>query len=103
MLKPTSPEGIPDKVSSYWELMYWMLRRDDSEGSVQALVETLHVAVQRDEDDEWSFPERRRPLNTECGFMYGEGALKGRFLKGYHSAARETVWERNTLGVHMAE
>ena len=35
--------------------------------------------------------------------MYGEGALKGRFVEGVHRAARATVRERNTPGMIMAE
>ena len=80
-----------------------MLRRHVDEASVATLVETLNVAVQRDDEDELSFAERLRRLNTECGFMYGDGALKGRFVKGVHRAARATVRERNTPGMTMAE
>jgi len=51
-----------------------MLRRHVDEASVATLVETLNVAVQRDDEDELSFAERLRCLNTERGFMYAEGA-----------------------------
>ena len=67
------------------------------------LVETLNVEVQRDDEDELSFAERLRRLNTEGAFMYGEGGLKGRFVEGVHRAARATVRERNTPGMTMAE
>jgi len=50
-----------------------------------------------------SFAKRLRRLNTECGFMYGEGALKKRFVEGVHRAARATVRERNTPGMTMSE
>jgi len=103
MLMPTRPAGNPGEVTSYMELINWMLRRHVDEASVATLVETLNVAVQRDEDDELSFAERLRRLNTECGFMYEEGALKGRFVEGVHRAARATVRERKTPGMTMAE
>jgi len=80
-----------------------MIRRHVDEASVATLVETLTVAVQRDDEDELSFAERLRRINTECGFMYGEGALKGRFVEGVRRAARATVRERNTPGMNMAE
>jgi len=80
-----------------------MLRRHVDAASVATLVETLNVAVQRDEEDELSSAERLRRLNTECGFMYREGALNGRFVEGVHRAARATVRERNTPGMTMAE
>jgi len=35
--------------------------------------------------------------------MYGEGALKGRFLEGVHRAARAAVRDRNTPGMTKAE
>jgi len=80
-----------------------MLRRHVDEGSVATLVETLNVAVQRDDEDDLSFAERLSRLNTECGFMYGEGALKGRFVEGVHRAVRSSVRERNTPDMTMAE
>jgi len=103
MVVPTRREGNPGEVTSYLELINWMLRRHVDEASVATLVETLNVAVQRDDEDELSFAERLRRLNTECGFMYGEGAHKGRFVEGVHRAARATARERNTPGMTMAE
>ena len=67
------------------------------------VVETLNVAVQRDDEDDFSFAERLRRLNTERGFMYGKGALKGRSVEGVHRAARATICERNPPGMTMAE
>ena len=80
-----------------------MLRHRVDESSVTTLVETLHVAIQRVDKDELSFAERLRRLNTECGFVFGEGAIKGRFVEGVHRAARATVRKRNTPGMTMAE
>jgi len=103
MVMPTRKAGIPGEVTSYLELINWMLRRHVDEATVATLVETLNVAVQRDEEDELSFAERLRRLNTECGFMFGEGAFKGRFVEGVHRAARATARERNTPGMTIAE
>jgi len=100
---PTRRARNPGEGTSYLELINWMLPRHVDEASVATLVETLNVAVQRDDEDELSFAERLRRLNTECGFMYGEGALRGRFVEGVHRAARATVRERNTPGMTMAE
>jgi len=73
-----------------------MLQRHVDEASLATLVETLKVPVQRDDEDEFSSAERVRRLNTECGFMYGEGALKGSFVEGVNRAERAIVRERNT-------
>jgi len=103
MVIPTFRAGNPGKVTSYLELINWMLRRHVHEASVATLVEIVNVAVQREDEYELSFAERLRRLNTECGFMYGEGALKRLFVEGVHRAARATVRERNTPGMTMAE
>jgi len=103
MVMPTRRVGNPGEVTSCLELIYWMLRRHFDEASVATLVETLNVAVQWDDEEELSFAARLRCLNTECWFMYGEGALKGRFVEGVPRAARSIVRERNTPGMTKAE
>jgi len=69
MVMPTRRAGNPGEVTFYLEFINWMLRRHVDEASVATLVETMNVAVQRDDEDELSFAERLRRLNTECGFM----------------------------------
>jgi len=103
MVLPTRREGNPREVTSYLELINWMLRRHVDEASVVTRVEILKLAVQQDDEDELSFAERLRRLDTECGFMYGDGALKGRFVKAVHRAARATIRERTTPGMTTAE
>jgi len=103
MVMPTRRADNPGEVTSYLELINWMLQRHVDEAAVATLVETLHDTVQRDEEDDLFFAERLLRLNTECGFMYGEGALKGHFVESFHCAARATVRERNTPGMTMAE
>jgi len=103
MVMPTRRAGKPGEVTSYLERINWMLRRHVDEASVATLVETLNVAVRRNDEDELSFAERLRRLNTECGFMYWEVALKWRIVEGVHRAARATVRERNTPGMTIAE
>jgi len=103
MVMPTRRAGSPGEVASYLELIILMLRRHVDETSVTTLVENLSVAVQWDDENELSFAERLRRLNTECGSMYREGTLKRRFVEGVHRTARATVRERNTPGMTMAE
>jgi len=66
-------------------------------------MEEFNRASQEDGEDESSFAERLRLLNTECGFLHESGALKGRFVEGVHRAVRATVRERNTPAVTLAE
>ena len=103
MVMPTRRAGHPGESTSYLELINWMLPRHVDEASMATLIQTLNVAVQRDDKDKLSFAERLRRLNTECGFMYGEGTLKERFVEGVHRAARATARERNTPGMTMAK
>jgi len=103
IVMPTRQTGNPSEVTSYLELINWMIRRHVDQASLATLVETLNVAVQREVEYELSFAERLRRLNTECGFMYGEGDLKGRLVEGVHRAARATVRERSTPGMTMAQ
>ena len=103
MVMPTRRAGNPGEVPCYLQLINWMLRRHVDEASVATLVKNTNVTVQRDDEDELSFAERLRRLNTECGLMYGEGALKGHFAEGVHRAARSTVLEQKTTCMTMAE
>jgi len=65
MVMQTLRAGDPGEVTSFLELITWMLRRHVDEASVATLVETLNIAVQRGDEDELSFAERPRRLNTE--------------------------------------
>jgi len=54
MVMPTLRAGDPGEVTSFLELIIWMLRRHVDEASVATLVETLIVAVQRVRPEEGS-------------------------------------------------
>ena len=54
MVMRTRRAGIPGEVTSCLGLINWMLRRHVDEASVETLVETFNVAVQRDDQDELS-------------------------------------------------
>jgi len=103
MVMPIRRERNSGEVARHLELMNWMIRRHVEKASEATLVETLNFAVQRDDADVQSFAERLRRLNTECRFMYGKGALKGRFVEGVHRAAGDTARNRNTPGMTMEE
>jgi len=99
---PTRRAGNPGDVTSYLELINWMLRCHVVMASVATLVENLNVAVQRGDEDRLSYVKRLHRLKTEFEFMYGEGALKAPFVKRVHRAARAIVRKRNTSGMTMA-
>ena len=95
MVMPTRRAGHPGKVTFDLERNNWTLWRHVDEASVATLVETLDVTVQRDDEDELSFAERLRSLNTECRFMYGEGALETVLWK-VSAAPRAPLFGRGT-------
>jgi len=73
---PTRRGGNPGEVSSYLELVNWVIRMHADESTVAGLVEQFHQARQEENEDEMSYAERLRVLNTSCGFLHSTGALK---------------------------
>jgi len=95
MVLPTRRAGFLGEGTFCLELINWMLRRDVDAASVATLVETLHVAVQWDDEYELSFAERLRRLNTKCAFMSENGVLKGRFVEVF-TASRSPLFRGGT-------
>lgn len=100
---PSRHGGNPGEVSSYLELINWVLRYHADEASLAAQVEEFNRATQSEGEDERTFAERLRQLNVLCGFIHPQGVIKGRFVEGVHRSARATVRERNTPGMTLAE
>lgn len=100
---PSRHGGNPGEVSSYLELINWLLRYHADEASLAAQVEEFNRATQTEGEDERTFAERLRQLNVLCGFIHPQGVIKGRFVEGVHRAARATVRERNTQSMTLAE
>lgn len=100
---PSRHGGNPGEVSSYLELVNWMIRYHADEASLAAQVEEFNRATQSVGEEERSFAERLRQLNVLCGFIHPQGVIKGRFVEGVHRAARATVRERNTPAMTLAE
>jgi len=100
---PTRRGGNPGEVSSYVELVNWIIRMHADESTVAGLVEQFHQARQEEKEDEMSYAERLRGLNTACGFLHSTRALKGRYVEGVHPVVRATLRERNIPGMTLAE
>jgi len=100
---PTRRGGNPGEVSSYLELVNWVIRMHADESTVAGLVEQFHQVRQEEKEDEMSYAERLRVLNTSCGFLHSTGALKGRYVEGVHPVVRATLREHNKPGMTLAE
>jgi len=100
---PSRHGGNPGEVSTYLELVNWMLRRHVDEADLAAQAELFNRARQGTDEDELSFSERLRQMNVLCGFIHSQGVINGRFVEGVHKTARATVRERNTPTLSLAE
>ncbi|GAB0493154.1 hypothetical protein MMPV_004427 [Pyropia vietnamensis] len=100
---PSRHGGSPGEVSSYLELVNWLIRQHADEGTLALQVEEFNRATQTEGEDERAFAERLRQLNVLCGFIHSQGVIKGRFVEGVHRAARASVRERNTPAMTLAE
>ena len=100
---PTRRGNNPGEVSSYLELVNWIIRMHADESTVAGLVEQFHQARQREQEDEMSYAERLRGVDTACGFLHSTGALKGRYVPGVHPVVRATQRERNKPELTLAE
>jgi len=100
---PTRRGGNPGEVSSYLELVNWIIRMHANEPTVAGLVEQFHQARQEEKEYEMSYAERLRVLNASCGFLHSTGALKGRYVGSVHPVVRATLRERNKPGMTLAE
>jgi len=100
---PTRRGGNPRKVSSYLELVNWIICMHADESTEAGLVEQFHQARQKEDEHEMSYAERLRGLKTACGLLHSTGALKGRYVEGVHHVVRATLRERNKPELTLAE
>jgi len=61
---PTRRCSNPGEVSSYLELVNWIIRMHADESTVASLEEQFRQAHQEEKEDEKSYAERLRGLNT---------------------------------------
>jgi len=64
---PTSRGGNPGEVSSYLELVNWIIRMHADESTVAGLVEQFHQARQEEKEEEMFYAERLRGLTPHVG------------------------------------
>ncbi|GAB0497429.1 hypothetical protein MMPV_008762 [Pyropia vietnamensis] len=94
-LLPSSAKGREGEVSSYLGLVNWLLRSYADEISLSEKVLEFNAATQEEGEEETQFYARLRRLNAECGYIFGQGPLKGRFLQGLSWEIQTAVREHN--------
>lgn len=100
---PSFSSGAAGEVTSYLEVVNWLLRSSAYEASFALQVEEFNHACQVDGEDEMVFAERVRKLNSMCGFLHTQGAVKSRFVEGIHWSVRAEGREHNTARITLAE
>lgn len=100
---PSSSSGGAGEVTSYLELVNWLLRAMVDEAVLASLVEKFTQAHQAETEDEMSFAERVRKLNNLCGFLHPQAVVKSQFVEGLHWSVRIKTRERNTARATLAE
>jgi len=81
MVMPTRRASNPGEVTSYLELINWMLRRHVYEASVATLVETRNFAVQRDDGTGCPSPSASAASTPSAGSCTGRAPSRGALWK----------------------
>ena len=93
---PSLQGGRSGEVSSYLELVNWLLRKYADEQTLSDQEALFHAASQEDDETESDYYVRLRDLRRLCGYMHTEGQMKSRFMHGLWWEVRADVREHNT-------
>jgi len=100
-IMPSLQGGRSGEVSSYLELVNWLLRKYADEQSLSDQDALFHAASQRDDETESEYYVRLRGLRRLCGYIHTEGQMKSRFMQGLWWEVRADVREHNTGNMPM--
>ena len=93
---PSLQGGRSGEVSSYMELVNWLLRKYEDEQSLSDQDALFHGASQEEGETENDFYVRLRGLRRLCGCIHTEGKMKSRYMQGLGWKIRVDVREHNT-------
>lgn len=94
-IMPSTTGGRTGEVTSYLELVNWLLRSYADEEVISTQVAEFNAASQEEDEDETAFYRRVRKLNALCGYIHSSSQVKGRFLQGIWWEVRTDVREHN--------
>ena len=100
-IMPSLQGGRSGEVSSYLELINWLLRKYADEQSLSDQDAMFHGAAQGAEETENEFYVRLRGLRRLCGYIHTEGQMKSRYMQGLGWEIRADVREHNTPNMPM--
>jgi len=93
--------GRSGEVSSYLELINWLLRKCADEQSLSDQDALFHGAAQEADETESEYYIRLRGLRRLCGYIHTEGQMKSRYMQGLGWEVRVDVREHNTPNMLM--
>jgi len=95
-LLPSHGRGRDGEITSWLQLVTWLLRSYADESLLAAKVQEFNSASQENGDEESAFYSRLRRLNSECRYIHRFGPMKGRFLSGVQWELQTEVRQYNT-------
>lgn len=95
-LIPSKAGGRAGEVTSYLELVNWLLRSYADEEIISSQVAAFNNVAQEEDETETAFYRRVRDANALCGYIHTASQLKGRFMQGVWWEVRTDVREFNT-------
>jgi len=100
-IMPSLQGGRSGEVSSYMELVNWVLRQYADEQTLSDEDALFHRASQEDGETENDFYVRLRGLRRLCGYINTEGQMKSRYMQGLGWEIRAHAREHNTGNMPM--
>lgn len=79
--RPSINDGRTGEVSSYLELVNYLLRRYGNEHLLNEQESEFNTAAQKDDGDEDAFYARLMVLHAKCGYIQTPGQLRARFIQ----------------------
>jgi len=98
---PSLQGGRSGEVSSYMELINWLLRKYADEQSLSDQDGLFHGASREHGETENDFYVRHRGLRRLCAYMHTEGQMKSRYMQGLGWEVRADVREHHTGNMPM--
>jgi len=93
--------GRCGELSSFLELINWLIRKYADEQSLSDQDALFHGATQGADETENDYYVRLRGLRHLCGYIHTEGQMKRRYMQGLGWEIRADVREHNTLNMPM--
>jgi len=100
-IMPSLQGGRSGEVSSYLELVNWLVRKYADEQSLSDQDALFHGAAQEADETETAYYVRLRGLRRLCGYIQTEGRMKSRYMQGLGWEVRADVREHNTSTMPM--